>query len=104
MAKGEHGAARRELERCLVVDPACAPARQDLAVIALSAGKAERALELLAGLEDEAGAPRTLFYRALALGELGREEDARGLMRELAAAPCGKYALKAASWLAERDL
>jgi Tfp pilus assembly protein PilF len=85
LAIGDGHAAVTELERILEVDPAFMAARIDLAVHALSGGQWTEALEQLAiVLAVEPANERALFYRGVAVNEVGDSETARGIFIELA--------------------
>jgi cytochrome c-type biogenesis protein CcmH/NrfG len=91
---GERQAAVTELERVARADP---DAALDLAVVLIAEGEHERALQLL-----QSDAPRARFYRALALDQLGRGEEALALLEPLADEIYTPYAAQARAYLKER--
>jgi Flp pilus assembly protein TadD len=103
VALGDNRAAAAALESILLLDPSHVPALQDLAVLALGRGRLDTALERLdAALAIDGDNPRTRYYRALALEQLGRIGQADAALRELAAKAEGPYREKAEQWLAAR--
>lgn len=82
-------AALRIYDELLDVDPSRDADRLDRAVLLLSVGKPAPALDDLDVLAerdvDDSLEPRLRFYQALALSELGRSEQARPLLRAVAA-------------------
>jgi len=80
-ARGALGPALQELEAALRLEPANIDARFNIAAILIAQGEAEAALEVLrASLELAPGHAVVLAYMALALNELGRQEDCGALL------------------------
>lgn len=103
LARGEQAEAAKELERILVLEPGHIPAQLDIAVLGLSRGQFQVALSRLdLVLQTDAINPRALFYRAMALDQLGREEEAITILSTLARESSGKYAEQARRYLEER--
>ncbi|HEX2254007.1 MAG TPA: hypothetical protein VHQ65_12125, partial [Thermoanaerobaculia bacterium] len=118
LARGETAAARHELDRCLEADPGHHRARLDRAVLALSRDEPAAALADLDACLDACFAPgaeagpagagggrlgvasaRAAYYRAAALGALGRRAEAEAAFRAVATGT-GRYAEEARRVLA----
>jgi Flp pilus assembly protein TadD len=103
LARGQPEAAAKELERILVLDPGHVPAQLDLAIMSISQGQFREALRRLdAILQSDATNARALFYRAIALDQLERREEATEILQMLAKGTPGKYTEQAHRYLAVR--
>jgi Flp pilus assembly protein TadD len=95
LAQGEHGAAKLELKRVLAIDPELVTPHVDLGVLALAGGEHAQALACFdQALTREPQHTRALYYRATALEQAGRAQEAQEQLVRVSELQ-GKYALRA---------